>query len=230
MTERQRNRGRSPAQGRPSRDPSTNTPLNGPTPPLEEQLREMAGYRPQEDQGTLIDADDAGDLGALTRTDVDEGEQIADDEDRPEDTEDIEMLTELELRAEETDDPMEAVEEGFTYIPPIDPPTVPGGGLQNAEVASGLGESALDEPYDEDHHDSFINSDDEVVARVREALRADSSTTQYAGRVAIEARGGIVTVRGVVDDLVDSDNIIAVAEYVEGVEEVVDELRVRGLE
>jgi hypothetical protein len=231
MTERERGRKPSPAQGRPSSDPSTNTPLNGPTPPLEEQLREMAGYRPQEDQGTLIDADDSDDLGQLTSTGKYEGELEAGvDSDLPNDTENIEMLTELELRAEETDDPMEAVEEGFTYVPPIDPPTVPGGDLQNAEVASGLGVSALDEPYDEDHHDSFLNADDEVVARVREALRADSSTTQYAERIAIEARRGIVTVRGMVDDLVDTDNILAVAEYVEGVEEVVDELRVRGLE
>ncbi len=227
MTERRREPSR--PQDRPSRDPSTDTPLNPPQPPIEEQLRELAGYRPEEDQGTLIDADDADDLGALTRKDIDEGEQMVDDADRPEDSENIEMLTELELRADETDDPMEAVEEGFTYIPPIDPPTVPGGGYQNAEVASGLGASALDEPYDEAHHDSVLSDDDEVAARVREALRADSSTTQYAGRIAIEVRGTVVTLRGEVDDLVDSDNLLAVAEYVEGVDEVVDELRIRGL-
>ncbi|MBK9713909.1 MAG: BON domain-containing protein [Kouleothrix sp.] len=229
MTERSRE----PAQpqDRPSRDPSTNTPLNGPNPPLEEHLRQLAGYRPQEDQGTLIDADDTDDLGQISSTDTYEGELEAGvDDDLDPDSERLELLTELELRAEETDDPIEAVEEGFTYVPPIDPPTVPGGGLQNAEIASGLGLSALDETYDEDHHDSFLSADDEVSARVREALRADSSTTQYAGRVAIEARGGVVTLRGLVDDLVDSDNLLAVAEYVEGVEEVVDELRVRGLE
>ena len=122
-----------------------------------------------------------------------------------------------------------AVEEGYSYVPPIDPPTTPGG-LDNAEVASGLGVSALDEPFDDGHHSSFLPSDDEVSARVREALRADSSTTAYADRVAIEARRGTVILRGVVDDLVDSDNLLAVAEYVEGVDEVVDELRVRGLE
>jgi hypothetical protein len=230
MTKREHGRDRSPAQGRPSRDPSTNTPLNGPTPPLEEQLRQMAGYRDQDDQGTFPDADEVDDLGSLTSTGKYEGELEAGvDSDLPNDTENIEMLTELELRADETDDPMEAVEEGFTYIPPIDPPTVPGG-LDNAEIASGLGVSALDEEYDEDHHDSFLNVDDEVAGRVREALRGDSSTTQYVNRIAIEARGGVVTLRGQVDDLVDSDNIMAVAGYVEGVEEVVDELRVRGLE
>lgn len=212
---------------RPSSDPSTNIPLNPPDPSIEQQLRTMAGYRPPEDQGTLFDADDVGDLGALSRTDVDEGELGAD---RLEDMEHLELLTELELRDGETDDPMEAVEEGMTYVPPIDPPTVPSASFEDAEVASGLGGSALDEPYDADHHGEFMPGDDEMSARVREALRADSSTTQYAERLAIATRGGVVTVRGQVDDLVDSDNILAVAEYVAGVEEVIDELRVRGLE
>jgi hypothetical protein len=231
MTERSREP-RKP-QDRPSRDPSTNTPLNPPSPPIEEQLREMAGYRSADDQGTFPGADEIDDLGRLTSMDVYEGELeagTADDLPGESDAENLEMLTELELRADETDDPMEAVEEGFTYVPPIDPPVVPGGGYENAEIASGLGVSALDEPYDEDHHNSFLNEDDEVSARVREALRADSSTTQYADRIAIEVRGSVVTLRGEVDDLLDSDNLLAVAEYVEGVDDVVDQLRVRGLE
>jgi hypothetical protein len=206
--------------------------LNPASPPIEEQLRQMAGYRSQDDQGEFPAADEVDDLGQLTPTDIYEGELeagTADDLPGEADGENLEMLTELELRADETDDPMEAVEEGFTYVPPIDPPTVPGG-YDNAEIASGLGISALDEPYDEDHHDSFDSADDELSARVREALRADSSTTQYANRIAIAIAGGVVTLRGTVDDLVDSDNLLAVAEYVEGVDEVVDELRVRGLE
>ena len=213
-----------------SRDRSTDTPLNPPDPPLKDKLRQLAGDRAPEDQGAPIDADDTDDLGVLTSTGEYEGELEAGvDADLSGDPEKLELLTERELRAEETRDPMEAVEEGYTYVPPIDPPTTPGG-LQNAEVASGLGVSALDEPYDQNHHTSFLPSDDEVSARVREALRADSSTAQYADRVAIETRRGIVTLRGVVDDLVDDDNLLAVAEYVEGVDEVVDELRVRGLE
>jgi heterodisulfide reductase subunit B len=75
-----------------------------------------------------------------------------------------------------------------------------------------------------------LKNDDELRARVREALRADSSTSQYASKIAISVRDGVVTLRGIVDDLVDSDNLLAVAEYVEDVDEVVDELRVRGLE
>jgi BON domain len=214
-----------------SRDPSTNTPLNPPDPPLEDKLRQLTGDRAPEEQGAPIDVDETDDLGTFTSTAKYEGELEAGvDDDLPGDHENLELLTELELRSEETDDPMEAVEEGYTYVPPIDPPIAPGNGLQNAEVASGLGVSALDEPYDQDHHSSFLSSDDEVSARVREALRADSSTNRYADQIAIITRRGVVALRGVVDDLVDSDNLLAVAEYVEGVEEVVDELRVRGIE
>ena len=206
--------------------------MSTPMAPIEEQLRQLAGYRSANDQGEFPAADELDDLGQITSTDVYEGELeagTADDLPDDPDAENLEMLTELELRAGETDDPMEAVEEGFTYLPPIDPPVVPGGD-DNAEIASGLGLSALDEPYDEDHHDDFITADDEMRARVREALRADSSTTQYASKIAIAARDGVVTLRGEVADLVDSDNLLAVAEYVDGVDEVVDELRVRGLE
>jgi hypothetical protein len=213
-----------------SRDRPSDSQLNPPDPSLEDTLRQLAGDRAPEDQGAPIDADDIDDLGELTSTGVYEGELEAGvDADLPDDRENLELLTELELRAEETHDPMEAVEEGYTYIPPIDPATIPGGS-QNAEVASGLGVSALDEPYDQDHHNSFLSGDDEVSARVREALRADSSTTQYADQVVITTSGRVVTLRGVVDDLVDSDNLLAVAEYVEGIDEVVDELRVHGLE
>lgn len=230
MTERSREPARSPT--RPSSDPSTNTPLNPPSPPIEEELRRLAGYRSDDNQGEFPAADEIDDFGQITPTDVYEGQLeagTADDLLSDPDAENLELLTELELRADETDDPIEAVEEGFTYVPPINPPVVPGG-ANNAEIASGLGLSALDEEYDEDHHDSFLSADDEVRARVREALRADSSTSQYAGKIAITARDGVVTLRGIVDDLVDSDNLLAVAEYVEDVDEVVDELRVRGLE
>jgi hypothetical protein len=230
MTERSREPAR--PQNRPSSDPSTNTPLNPPGPPIEEQLRQLAGYRSADDQGEFPAADELDDLGQLTSTDVYEGQLeagTADDLPGDPNAENLEMLTELELRADETDDPMEAVEEGFTYVPPIDPPVTPGG-VDNAEIASGLGLSALDEAYDEDHHDSFLSADDEMRARVREALRADSSTSQYAGKITISVRDGVVTLSGVVDDLVDSDNLLAIAEYVDGVDEVVDELRVRGLE
>lgn len=219
---------------RPSSDPSTDTPLNPPDVPLEDKQRELEGRRTSDQGGTAyFDQSEIDGLGELTATDVQDEADLegGEDDDLPGDNESLEMLTEQELRDGETDDPLEAIQEGFTYVPPIDPPTVPTetGMDGDAMMANGYSVSALDEPYDEDHHQVFMPGDDEMTARIREALRADSSTTEYASRLAIETRRGIVTIRGQVDDLIDSDNIIAVAEYVEGVSEVVDELEVRGM-
>jgi hypothetical protein len=215
---------------RPSSDPSTNVPLNPPDVPTEEKIRQLEGERPVEDQAAYIDISDTDDLGTITPTEIYEGELAAGvNDDLPNDPEQIELLTELEMREGETDDPMEAIEEGFTYVPPTDPPTVPSDNYDGAEVASGFGGSSLEEPYDANHHDEFAPDDDEMTTRVREALLADSSTTAYAHRIAIAVRNNIVTIRGVVDDLTDAENLQAVAGYVAGVEDVVDETTVRGL-
>jgi BON domain len=209
-------------------------PLNGPDVPFEDKQRELEGRRPADQQGeAVIMVEETDDLGAITASDIYQGELEAGvNDDLPNDRDDLELLIERELRDGETDNPFEAVEEGLTYVPPSDPPTVPSGDgdLSGAVVASGMASSALDAPYDEDHHQSFYPGGDELSARVREALRADSSSSEYADKVRIITRGAVVILRGEVVDLEDSDNLSAVAAFVEGVEEVVDELRVRALE
>jgi hypothetical protein len=214
-----------------SRNRRDTTPLNGPEPDDQELLRQLRGDRSADDQGTGVFSADAVDgLGELTDTDQYLGETEAGvNDDLPDDTESLEMLTELELRDEETDDAFEASDEGLTYVPPIDPPIVPSNNLEGVEIASGFGVSSLDEPYDSDSHDSFELGDDEMAARVKEAIRADSLTSEYAGAIAVEVVNGVVVLRGQVTDLEDSDNLIAVASFVEGVVEVVDKLRVRAL-
>jgi hypothetical protein len=196
--------------------------LNPPDVPVEQKQRALAGERPVEDQAVYIERSDVDTRGPPTPTHVYEGELP--------DAAELELPTDLELRAGETDDPMVAVEEGYTYVPPIDPPVVPGrtGTFDNAVIASGLGVSALDEPYDESYHGSFMPDDDEICARVREAIRADSSTSPYADTIAIAAREGVVVLCGEVEDLTDNDNLLAVAAYVTGVEEVIDRLWLRG--
>ena len=69
-----------------------------------------------------------------------------------------------------------------------------------------------------------------MVARVREALRSDSLTSDYADRIAIATRDDRVVLRGVVDDIDDTDNLVAVAQRVSGVTEVIDALSVEGLD
>lgn len=132
--------------------------------------------------------------------------------DEPEETTDTE-LSELDsaqaggLREGETGNPDIAAEEGLTWVPPVDPPDVPDSeGLED------------------------IADDDEMSARVRQALRADAATSRYAGELAIAALDGVVAIRGVVDDIEDTDNVLEVAGRVTGVAEVIDELDVRALE
>lgn len=207
-------------------------PLNGPDPDDEQaQLDQLMGNRSADDQGSAaISADQVDGLGDLRDSHQYQGEiEAGVHDDLPDDVESLEMLTELELRADETDDAFVASDEGMSYVPPIDPPTVPSDSLEGAEVASGFGVSALDEPFGEDGHASYEYSDDEMAARVHEALRADSATTAYADQITVSVVDGVVTLRGEVADLEDSDNLQAVAGFVEGVADVVDKLRVRSI-
>ena len=68
-----------------------------------------------------------------------------------------------------------------------------------------------------------------MVERIREALLAHAVTTGYANSLAIAARGGTVAVRGIVDDIDDTDDIVDVISRVAGVDEVIDEIEVRGI-
>jgi hypothetical protein len=202
-------------------------------PDSDPDLVQLAGDRPRDRQTAFVDASDVDNLGTITDTDIYEGELEAgvhDDLPTESEEQNLEGLTARELRAGETSNPDVAAEEGLTYVPPIDPPVVPSEeSREGAEVAAGFGVSALDEEYDEDHNSSILPGEDEMTARIREALLADSSTTEYAEHLAIATRGGRVIVRGVVDDVDDSDNVLAVIERVKGVVEVIDELQVRVL-
>ena len=210
------------------RQPPPESPLGPPDVEPEEKARQLYGDEPPEDQDAVVTADEIDELGTLTDTEVYEGELeagggAAAERDR------YELLTERELRAGETDDPTVAAEEGMTYVPPTDPPIVPSAGPQDAEVAAGFGATSMEEPYDGDHHATSLTAEDEVTARVREALRADAATSEYADRVGIETDGRTVVLRGTVRDVDDTDNLVEVASRVSGVVEVRDELEVEGL-
>lgn len=139
----------------------------------------------------------------------------------------FERLESLELRAGETDDPGVAAEEGLAWIPPTDPPVTPSQeGEWDPEIAAGFGTTALDEPFDADHHTSALPDDDEVAARVREALLADAATSRYADQVGIDVEGDRVVLVGRVDDLDDEDLLLSVASTATGVGEVTSRLEV----
>jgi hypothetical protein len=206
-------------------------PLEPPDAEGPDKLLELQGERPLDEQAAWIDQSDTDDLGTITDTAIYEGELEARTGDQPDEPRaaNLELLVERELRSGETANADEAAEEGMTWVAPTDPPVVPSDEPGGAQVAAGFGSTSEDEPYDLDHHSDGIPGEDEMAARVREALRADASTSRYADEIAIGARDGIVTLRGVVEDISDGDDLLAVAQRVTGVDEVIDELDVRGL-
>lgn len=217
------------AEKRQDRQHTSDTPLHSEDLSLEEKQRQIEGRQPQSDQEAWIDQAHTGNLEGATPTDTYEADLASGAFDPEQDSESLEMLTEREMREGETGDAFKAAEEGVTYVPPIDPPTTPGADYPT-HVASGMGASALSDPYQADSHNRPLPDADEMRARVYEALRADSSTTAYADTVVAITRGDTVILRGVVADLLDAQNVAAVAQYVEGVAEVIDELRVQTMQ
>lgn len=189
-------------------------------------MRVMSGQ--QDDQVFYRRQDEVEDEREFNDTAQYEGESVIDPDDV--DRLRIEDLTEGELREGETDDPNIASEEGLTYVPPVDPPVIPSfDDPQGIEIAAGFGSTGDDEPFDEDHQSELVPLGDDMDERVREALRADAATSMYADFLVIGSRGGTVVVRGEVDDIDDTDNITDVIGRVAGVEDVLDELEVRGV-
>lgn len=146
------------------------------------------------------------------------------------DDEEDDLLAGLGLRSDETDDPNVAAEEGVPWIPPIDPPVTGTDDEGDPIVAAGFSLDATAEPYDADHHDEILDDEDEIVARVREALQADSRTSGVADQLQIRHAGRRVLLGGVVDDIDDEDEVVDVVEQVVDVDEVVSRLVVRALE
>jgi hypothetical protein len=190
-----------------------------------EDLYELTGTPLPDDQDAVVEPDEIEMEAEYTETERDElmPEPVAD----PEET--VEVLMAREQRSGDTEDPNVAAEEGLTWVPPTDPPVVPVEGEEELEIAAGFGMTARDEPYDEDHASGLLSAEDELTARVREAIRADAATTQYADSILIASDGGVVVLRGVVDDIDDTDALAEVAASVVGVVEVRDELTVAGL-
>jgi hypothetical protein len=200
---------------------------------LEDELRAIEGEEPVADQDAVVDPDEIEDEDEPTMTELDRGEtdranvsrDLGDD-----DLASLEVLASGELRSGETYDPDVASEEGLAWVPPSDPPVIADPEEEDGiVVASGIGTSALDEPFDEDHRSEDLTVEGDLNARIREAIRADAATSPYANRILIAVLGSTAILRGVVDDISDGDDLVAVVERVKGVKEVRDETEVASL-
>jgi hypothetical protein len=193
-----------------------------------EDVAALEGTPSPNDQDAFVESFEIEQAEGLTDTELYEGNLEAGVVSSSSDV--VDELTTLEDRPGETDDPNVAAEEGEAWVPPIDPPVVADRTSPDGmTVAAGFGGSALDEPFDADHHSSALPGDDEVTARVREALLADARTSRLADRVAVDTDAGTVTIAGAVDDLEDGDLLAEVASMVTGVVDVVDETEIDGL-
>lgn len=207
------------------------TPLNPPDVEPEDKRAQLDGSPDRDHQDPTMPASAVGDLGSITDTEVYEGElEAGANPDVDTEAQSLDLLEATELRVGETDNPDVAAEEGEAWVPPVDPPVVADADAPDGmRMAAGFGSTALEEPFDADHHSTFLPPDDEVSSRVREALFADARTSRLADRLDVETLGGVVVVRGEVDDLEDGELIEEVASVVTGVTEVRDETRVPGL-
>ncbi len=193
-------------------------------------VSQLLGLRPS-DSPSLPTGDEVDSMGEITSTRIYQGDLEArpPDSDQPDEdpAENLESLVATEMRDGETDDPNEAAEEGFTWVPPIDPPLRVGD--EGPEVAAGFGTTAAEEPFDADHHAAAMGPRDEMESRVIEALRADSTTTGLIDGLELDAEGGVIRIAGVVPDIVDEDAVLAVVEAVEGVTNVHSRIQVQAV-
>ena len=173
-----------------------------------EEIANLQGEEMPVDQDAVLEPDEIETRRTPTQTELDRGEPAPDPDTDDAEAESLDGLALDDLREGETDDPDVAAEEGLTYVPPSDPPfRVDAEDPEGIEVAG-----------------STADSDElDLTTRIREALEADAATSGYADRLVIGTRGSTAVVRGIVDDVDDSDTIVAVIEGVDGIEEVIDE-------
>jgi hypothetical protein len=166
--------------------------------PLEDEIEALQGEEPPRDQDAVVSLEEIEDEEERTYSDYEAGAPVDPD-----------------LRAGETDDPLVAIEEGLTWVPPTDPPVVPAENDPDGIEVPGS--------EDQDEGESSMN------ARIREALRADAATSPLADRLEIAVIGSTAIIRGQVDGPEDGDAIVEVASEVDGIDEVRDETEVDGL-
>jgi hypothetical protein len=193
---------------------------------LVEGVQALQGEELPADQDAVLEPHEFEARRRPTMTEIDHGAPPPGDGDRAT-TGALDGLALDELREGETDDPIAATEEGLTYVPPVDPPTIPSEDPQGLDVAAGTGISGSDEPFDISHHGEGVPDDLEMTARIREALRADAATSAYADQLRVVTIGSRAIIQGVVDDVDDADTIVEVVDRVEGIREVTDETTLR---
>lgn len=115
-----------------------------------------------------------------------------------------------------TVDPIHAMSDAEPYMPPIDPPVLPGGD-EGVVIGDGFGIPSDEEELEASHRDG----DEAIRDRAIRALRRDSLTSHYDLKVRV--RHGVVRLTGRVPTIDDGDYAANVLSNIPGVEDVEDE-------
>ena len=117
----------------------------------------------------------------------------------------------------QTDDYLVAQQEGVPYVPPSERPVT-----ESGTDAEELERNDMVQPDDQ-----MPARDEELLADVIEALRL--SDVVAGDRIRLAVNGSQVIVRGQVESIEVSDEVLATVGDVPGVTDVVDELEVEGV-
>ncbi|MGE5595406.1 MAG: BON domain-containing protein [Hyphomicrobiales bacterium] len=115
------------------------------------------------------------------------------------------------------------------FTPPSDPVVARDPVTLRTTVIGGLSESSMDDVGVERSASDGQYGDEAIADAIRRELLEDAATTDLDG-IEVSVFEGIVTLRGEVPLLDDSDSAVEVASRVPGVRDVIDELEVRQLE
>jgi hypothetical protein len=165
-------------------------------------------------------------IGTDSSTDYEERENLWDQQ-WPGDSEaeQVHTVTDIDNLDEElpfpdvvgTRDALESVRDAEAYMPPTDPPVLPGG-REAIHTATGFGTS----PDEEVSRDAPFASDADLEEEALVLLREDSLTSRYDLIPTVDS--GVVTIRGVVSDLDDAEHALSIVGEIQGVVDVVDDM------
>jgi hypothetical protein len=115
-----------------------------------------------------------------------------------------------------TSDPIRSARDAEPYDPPTDPPVLPGG-QYGIHVATGFGESALEEATEDDD----TRDDEDIRRELALTLEHDSLTSKYPLHVAVV--NGVVRLTGRIPSADDAEYTQTLLSNVPGVVDVVDD-------
>lgn len=143
------------------------------------------------------------------------------------DNESVKEITDNQRGTGRTYQPQKAVEEGLSYTPPRDPPTIPSeDDPQGSEMAAGFASSMEDtDPDLRILPDRIDRADLEIEEDIGLALRYNSETA-HLGTISALVNQGVVSLYGTVPSEDDIARVYAIVSDLVGVVRVISHLEV----